>query len=1378
MSLEFLITANNSDFKRKLDEIRNGTSAARRHIEREGRDIDNVFAQMAQGAAILGVGAGLKEFATQVATVRGQFQQLEVAFRTMLGSKEKADALMSQLIRTAATTPFQMSDIAGSAKQLLAYGLAADEVNDTLVRLGDIAAGLSIPIQDLAYLYGTTMVQGRLYTQDLNQFLGRGIPLVKELAGQFGVAESEVKQLVEKGKVGFPQVEAAIRNLTKEGSQFGGLMEAQSKTITGQISNIEDSIEQMLNEIGKQSEGFISDTLTATQGLIENWETIGKVLLTLITTYGAYKAAVIAVMAAHRIAGIIQATQAFLQLARGIKTAKDAMVLFNIATKANPLGLILGVVAAAATAFYLFRDSANEAATATERVEQAQKELDKQVGKEVAQIDLLFKSLQNAKKGTEAYDKAKKEILSNYGSYLQGLGKEVEQLDNVRKAYDAIRTAALNAAKARVIEKATSQAAEDLVKQQGEARAKVAEMLRKKHGKRTVKNANGQRESLVDVQLRSYDRIVEGKVSQENVRKWIRSIDGDKVSGWKWLKDELVYKHIQKATQAQTTYNETLRLTEERFGKIEIASQKASDPKPTPPASSPDKKGRKSNKAVAEAERLAKEQEQREQAIKAYHDSVAVAEREAELDLQAQRIDLMNEGLDKQRAQIALNYDRLTHENRKRAAEMLKALVDVRLAEWQQQNPKATDSQALAKKSAIASSLTTSDLSKGQREQLAAYDNIALQFREKQERDLLKNLLDQHRNYEQQRKDISHKANKEIAALQQEALEGRISPAALIAASEQIQREAQKATQDLHNQEANETARHATLMVEIFEDASTKSRQQIDDILLRAQQLLDYLRGQPDVEIPIGISPQQAEALRHSPEQVKALTDAVLRLRQEAEGNLHPFERLTKTIRALFKAQKEGDKKGKSEGLQKLGKDVTDAAAAASGLLDTLAAAFEQGGDSETAQNLKATGQAIQDVAGIGSALAKGDYVGAAIQTITTAINLFGIAAKAEADHQKALSRLREQAIAQQHAYNAALFDTALALDRMGELGEDAYGKMLNAAELIAQKQRELQDKLFSLQHIQIKVGSHVEGILWWRKQVDEYGSLLDRFPELIDKAGRLNLDYAKSVLSTAEFRDESAKVQLQRIIDTAEQEKKASEAVSSYVESVFGQMGDAITNALVDAFRNGTDASQAFVNSASDMIEKLAIDIAKSTFLTPIIEQASKQAKEVMQDDSLSSTQRITGAASVLADAIREASAAQEQVNELLAEVDQQVNQQGFDLFKPGGTNVSGEKSGFATASQQSIDELNGRFAALQISGAQTSVASQSTLQAVREGTLRLTAIDTRLDSTNRTLTEMQQLDALRNEILKDIYEVQHRYATASQQSLSSIYRTLKEKL
>ena len=178
-------------------QLRSGAAESKRILSdigntavNEGNRIDDAFKKIGQAAAGMFAAAQIKDFISQVATVRGEFQQLEIAFKTMLGSKEKADALMAQLIKTAATTPFQMSDIAASAKQLLAYGLEADKVNETLIRLGDIAAGLSVPINDLAYLYGTTMVQGRLYTQDLNQFLGRGIPLMGELAKQFGVAES------------------------------------------------------------------------------------------------------------------------------------------------------------------------------------------------------------------------------------------------------------------------------------------------------------------------------------------------------------------------------------------------------------------------------------------------------------------------------------------------------------------------------------------------------------------------------------------------------------------------------------------------------------------------------------------------------------------------------------------------------------------------------------------------------------------------------------------------------------------------------------------------------------------------------------------------------------------------------------------------------------------------------------------------------------------------------------------------------------------------------------------------------------------------------------------------------------------------------------
>lgn len=400
------------------DELRRGATEASNILHgigdsaaKEGASIDAAMKKIAAAATGIFAVSKLQDFARQVANVRGEFQQLEMAFKTMLGSSEQADALMSQLINTAATTPFGMTDVAQGAKQLLAYGVAADEVNETLIRLGDIAAGLSIPLNDLAYLYGTTMVQGRMYTQDLNQFLGRGIPLTDELAKQFGVAKEEVKKLVEEGKVGFPEVKKAIESLTDEGGKFGGLMEAQSQTITGQISNIEDSIEQMFNELGKKSEGVITSVLDVTSKIVENWESIGKALLVVISAYGAYKAAVITVAAINKIAAIWGEVKAFLSLAKSVTSAKDAMLLLNLATKANPIGLVLGVVAAAASAFALFSDNTGKAAEMTQKYGE-------KAASAIVKVETLTSMMRGLTAGSSSYKKAMEElngILEDYG---------------------------------------------------------------------------------------------------------------------------------------------------------------------------------------------------------------------------------------------------------------------------------------------------------------------------------------------------------------------------------------------------------------------------------------------------------------------------------------------------------------------------------------------------------------------------------------------------------------------------------------------------------------------------------------------------------------------------------------------------------------------------------------------------------------------------------------------------------------------------------------------------------------------------------------------------------------------------------------------------
>ncbi len=180
----------------------------------EGQKIDNTFKRIAGAIGGVFVLSQAKDFVSKVAQVRGEFQQLEVAFSTMLGSKAEASKLMAEVVDTAAKTPFDLQGVANGAKQLLAYGSASKDVTNELKMLGNIASGLSIPLNDMVYLYGTTRTQGRMYTQDLKQFMGRGIPIADELAKILGTQKDKIQEMVSAGKIGFPEVQKALQNMT------------------------------------------------------------------------------------------------------------------------------------------------------------------------------------------------------------------------------------------------------------------------------------------------------------------------------------------------------------------------------------------------------------------------------------------------------------------------------------------------------------------------------------------------------------------------------------------------------------------------------------------------------------------------------------------------------------------------------------------------------------------------------------------------------------------------------------------------------------------------------------------------------------------------------------------------------------------------------------------------------------------------------------------------------------------------------------------------------------------------------------------------------------------------------------------------------------
>lgn len=239
------------------------------------------------------VGNGMMSLVNSIVQTRGQFQQLEIAFGTMLGNEQKAKAMMDQMVDTAAKTPFDLMGVAGGAKQLLAYGTAADKVNDTLVRLGNIASGLSIPLNDIVYLYGTTMVQGRLYAQDVRQFTGRGIPLVKELAAMYGKTAEEINTMVSEGKIGFPEVEKVLNKLTNAGGQFYNLMEKQSSSLTGMIANLGDAWDTALNKLGEDNQDVFASGISGATYLVENFDEILRIVKAITIAYGSYKAAIV-----------------------------------------------------------------------------------------------------------------------------------------------------------------------------------------------------------------------------------------------------------------------------------------------------------------------------------------------------------------------------------------------------------------------------------------------------------------------------------------------------------------------------------------------------------------------------------------------------------------------------------------------------------------------------------------------------------------------------------------------------------------------------------------------------------------------------------------------------------------------------------------------------------------------------------------------------------------------------------------------------------------------------------------------------------------------------------------------------------------------------
>lgn len=1022
------------------------------------------------------------------------------------------------------------------------------------------------------------------------------------------------------------------------------------------------------------------------------------------------------------------------------------------ALTAHPFALVAAAVIGAAYAIYKFITAESDAEAAQRKLHETIDECNRSIASERVQIDTLFNRLRRAKKGTEEYKAAKEAIISQYGQYLQGLSAEVQSLQDVEGAYKAITAAALEAARARALEKATKDAGDTYAEKETDAYERIEDALKDAYGETPRKGGGKAWEywyGVIKEQLENGKTDKYGLHDFEKDSAWINDF---KKRGGEYGKISWAIIDLEKAKK---TLNDTIAEAERHLGGGSAAKtaskpeekkekskseynandwekykkQKEDEYKALTEAERTSAKGRKIKQEIAEADKklkgwdtgtsgtrtgggatndaaqIARETAERTQRIKDSAEAIKQAQREAELDIRQEEINLMQDGVEKELAQIELNYKKLKNANIQRQKEMLEKIRDIKELEWENANPKAKKegktfdrssigddyiSQAYIDNLRAAGNEAEAKQLEDMLHQLQEYDRIAGQIRDKGNREVLEKMLADVLTYQQQREKIEKEYADKRANLYttdkngNKTLRNGVTQGNL----DELQLQETKALEAVDEQFAQREETYQSWCSQI----ASITLDELSKVLQEAQTQLDALEKSGNAD------PQQLAVARAK---VAKAQDELNKRKANKNTNLSPGKRSVKEWEDLYKTltevEKEFEDLGKTVG-GTLGDIISICGSFATSSLSMINGIMTLAQWSTRATELAAQGasKAIQQVEKASVILT---IISAALQIAMQIANLFNNDAQKQKEIEALQNRIDQlqweldnaDTLRWQREYGSAIVIVNKAL---GEARTAIAANSRGWGKLVAQTARASKNASVMADTVDriAKAYANMSYTAGSALGADKFSGAIDKLRNIAQQQVLINeqieLEASKKDKDSDKIADWKQKIE--------ELGQDALGIINEMVEDIIGDtssgIAEELANAFFDAFEAGEDAAQAW----GDKVNEIVADVLKRMMISKFLEEPlgkvfDKYKSKWFKDGEFMGIDNVVKSMQSFGDDLNNVGtnwiAIWNALPDTLKETMKNASQSARE----------GASEGIAQASQDSVDELNGRATAIQ---------------------------------------------------------------------------------